>query len=242
MRLPSALSLAALMALPLGLPVRAQGADLAPLYQRLSALAPRGDAEVLYNLGMFLNNGLGVARDNRAAFAYFSQAAATGHALAAYKVGCYHAGQFPGVVPVNEAEALRYKRVAAEAGYALAQHDLGVMLVRRGEQAQGLVWLERAARQGEQQAQLTLAYLHSSQPQGDRVTALALMRLLQASMDKPTEAFMARLGSLQAELSEAQRVQAEQLRASWLTGPTPLTRQAKAGVSAVPALLAQLER
>jgi TPR repeat protein len=242
MRLPSALSLAALMALPLGLPVRAQGADLAPLYQRLSALAPRGDAEVLYNLGMFLNNGLGVARDNRAAFAYFSQAAEAGHALAAYKVGCYHAGQFPGVVPVNEAEALRYKRVAAEAGYSLAQYDLGAMLVRRGERAQGLVWLEQASHQGQQQAQLTLAYLHSSQPDGDRVQALALMRLLRASLDKPHEAFMSRLNSLQAELSEAQLAQAEQLRAGWVTGPTPLTLQAQAGVRAVPALLEQLER
>ncbi|MFG6430357.1 hypothetical protein [Roseateles sp. LYH14W] len=80
------------------------------MFARLSALAPNGNAEVKYNLGMFLNNGIGTAQDNVAAFRYFTEAAEAGHPLAAYKVGCYLAGQFLGVVPVNQADALKFSK------------------------------------------------------------------------------------------------------------------------------------
>ena len=102
------------------------------MFSRLSALASGGNAEVKYNLGMFLNNGIGKARDNKAAFQYFSEAAESGHELASYKVGCYLAGQFPGTVPVNETAAHKFKLRAAEAGYDLAQFDAGCTL-RKGE-------------------------------------------------------------------------------------------------------------
>ncbi len=80
---------------------------------------------------MLFNNGIGVAQDNRRAFALFQAAAEAGDPLAAYKVGCYHAGQFPGVVPQDEEQALRYKLVAAEAGYSLAQVDVANIYMRR---------------------------------------------------------------------------------------------------------------
>lgn len=54
---------------------------------------------------MFLNNGIGTHRDNKAAFRYFSEAAEAGDVLASYKVGCYYAGQFKDVFPLDEQSA-----------------------------------------------------------------------------------------------------------------------------------------
>lgn len=55
------------------------------MFERLSKLAAKGDPEIKYNLGMFLNNGIGTKRDQKAAFAQFSEAASAGNALASYK-------------------------------------------------------------------------------------------------------------------------------------------------------------
>ena len=84
--------------------------------RELTALGERGSAAAQYNVGMFHNNGIGTAKDPRAAFRWFERAAAGGDALGYYKVGCYYAGQFPGAVEVDEAKALAAKTVAAEGG------------------------------------------------------------------------------------------------------------------------------
>ncbi len=44
--------------------------------------------------------------------------------------------------------ALRYKLVAAEAGYALAQQDVAVEYGRKGEVSTALTWIQKAAAQG----------------------------------------------------------------------------------------------
>jgi len=93
--------------------------------RKLTALGERGSAAAQYNVGMFYNNGIGTAKDPRAAFRWFQRAAAGGDALGHYKVGCYYAGQFPGAVEVDEAKALAAKTIAAEASYSLAQSDVG---------------------------------------------------------------------------------------------------------------------
>lgn len=211
------------------------------LYARLAALAPSGHAEVKYNLGMFLNNGIGTPPDRAAAFRQFSQAAEAGHALAAYKVGCYFAGQFPGVVPTDPAQALRFKLRAAEAGYELAQTDVGTHFARLGDTAQAALWWERASRQGSLEATARLAHALSIDGSADKVRAVALMRLVKTMTSTPPQPLLARLDALEAQLSDADKAAATTIGATWLQGKTPLTAQAQRGFAAVPALLASLE-
>lgn len=212
------------------------------LFTQLKALAPAGNAEVQYHLGMLLNNGIGTARDNAAAFQQFSAAAAAGHPLAAYKVGCYLAGQFPGVVPLDPAEALKFKLRAAEAGYALAQQDVGIFYAKRGDVANAQVWLERASRQGSLPATAYLARELSGDLSADKTKGYALLQLLKARMPAPPPEMTERIAKLDAQLSDGEKAVAATLGASWVTGETPLTQQARSGTRALPALIASLER
>jgi len=214
------------------------------MFARLSALAPSGNAEVKYNLGMFLNNGIGTARDNKAAFKYFSEAAESGHELAAYKVGCYLAGQFPGTVPVDEAEALKFKLRAAEAGYDLAQYDVGMRFGKKRDIQNAVLWWERASRQGNLEATAYLAnyFSNPSSPNPDLVKGHALALLLKAMSPEPTKELLSHIAHLETKLSAEQRLESDAFRASWPTGKTPLTLKAQTGFSSIPALLISLER
>lgn len=214
------------------------------MFTRLSALAPSGNAEVKYNLGMFFNNGIGTKRDNKAAFHYFSEAAELGHELASYKVGCYLAGQFPGTVPVNEQEALKFKLRAADAGYELAQLDVGLYFAKKRDLQSALIWWERASRQGNLGATAYLAnyFSNPSSPNPDLVKSHALALLLRAMMSEPTKELLAHITQLETKLSPEQKTESDAFRASWLTGKTPLSVKAQTGLSAIPALLDSLEK
>lgn len=221
-------------------PARAQaaGGSQEALFSRVEAAASRGDSPALkYHLGMLLNNGIGTARDLPRAYALFSEAAAAGDALAAYKAGCYLAGQFPGVVPPDEARALAYKLRAAEAGYDLAQRDVGMMLLKRGDRVGAERWLGLASRQGDLPATALLASLAAKDGQ-DPAQALGLALVLQAGMGQTPAAMADHLAALKSGLDAAGLERAETLRAGWVTGPTALTQQARAGMRAVEPLLA----
>ena len=94
------------------------------VFEEMLKLASQGDHEAEYHVGMMLNNGIGIAADQKEAFQWFKKSAEAGHPLGAYKFGCYYAGQFPDVVDVNYELALKYKLVAAQQGYDLAQTDI----------------------------------------------------------------------------------------------------------------------
>lgn len=237
-RLIATVAVAALAGVALAQPAPSSEA----LFTQLKALAPAGNAEVQYHLGMFLNNGIGTARDNAAAFQQFSAAAAAGHPLAAYKVGCYLAGQFPGVVPLDPDEALKFKLRAAEAGYAPAQQDVGIFYAKRGDVANARLWLERASRQGSLPATAYLARELSGDLSADKTKGYALLQLLKARMPAPSPEVTARIAKLDAQLSDGEKAVAATLRASWLTGETLLTKQAKVGLDSVPALIASQAR
>lgn len=237
-RLVASLVIAALPCSAVG----AQTLSKEAMFTKLSALASTGNAEVQYNLGMFLNNGIGTGQDNRAAFKHFSDAAAAGHALAAYKVGCYLAGQFLGVVPVDEAGALKFKLRAAEAGYELAQQDVGIRYTKLGDFANAQLWLERASRQGNLPATAYLAQRLSGDVSADQVKAYALLLLLKERLPAPPQEMTERIAKLGAQLSDGDKAVAATLRTAWVTGETPLTLQAKTGLRSVGALIASLER
>lgn len=222
--------------------VAAQSLSREAMFTKMSALASTGNAEVQYNLGMFLNNGIGTPRDNAAAFKHFTEAAAAGHPLAAYKVGCYLAGQFPGVVPVNQDEALKFKLRAAEAGYELAQFDVGQRYGKTGDLANAQIWWERASRQGSLQATAALAHHLTGPMSTDKTKGYALLLLLKERIPAVPKEMQERVGRVEAQLSDGEKAVAATLRAAWVTGETPLTKQAKAGLDRVPALIASLER
>ncbi len=223
-------------------PATAEEISKEMMFTRLSALATSGNADVKYNLGMFLNNGIGTARDNKAAFQYFSEAADLGHELASYKVGCYLAGQFPGAVPVNEADAYKFKMRAAEAGYDLAQFDVGMHFAKMRDSQNAAIWWERASRQGNMAATAYLSNYFSNSSSPNLVKSYALALLLKATMPEPSKQLLAHMAQLETKLSAEQQLESEVLRASWLTGKTPLSVKAQSGIDAIPALLKSLER
>lgn len=207
------------------------------MFKQLATLASTDNADVKYNLGMFYNNGIGTQRDNQAAFHYFLDAAETGNLLAAYKVGCYYAGQFPGVVPIDLQTSIKYKLRAAEAGYDLAQHDVGLYFSKAGELAEALLWWEKASRQGHGPSTAYLAQYFSSIDSKDKVKELALMLVLKEQMRTTSKELTDKLAGAEAMLSMDEKMQAERIKATWLTAPTSLTIAGRAGISVVPALL-----
>lgn len=228
----------------LGLPgVGAQGQSTADtsLFARLAAVAPAGNADAKYHLGMFLNNGIGTTPDRAAAFRQFSEAAEAGHPLAAYKLGCYFAGQFPGVVPLDLAQALKFKLRAAEAGYQLAQLDVGTLYARQGDSAQAARWWEQASRQGDLEATARLAHALSVDANADRAKTYALMRLLKTMTPSAPRELLTQMDALEARLTDSEKTSAAAIGAAWQTGKTPLTLQAQQGRTAVETLLASLE-
>lgn len=228
--------LALLLALTGGaLIVTSARADGRGLYERLAVLAQQGHAEAAYHQGMLLNNGIGVAQDLPKALALFEGAAAKGDALAAYKAGCYHAGQFPGVVPLDETRALAYKLAAAEAGYALAQYDVAQHLYRQGDLEKAYRWAQRGADQGDPGSLMALASMHFTGRGAPKDAARAYtnlrlaVRVSGSATPRPVEDHLARLAS---ELSDPQRAAIERELAAWQPRPSALTVRAGLGVRA----------
>lgn len=217
----------------------AQAADASheALFARVEAAASRGDNPALkYHLGMLLNNGIGTARDLPRAYALFKEAAEGGDMLAAYKVGCYLGGQFPGVVPLDKDQALAYKQRAAEAGYDRAQFEVGLMLQKSGDRAGAERWLVLASRQGHLASTALLAMMAEMDGK-DPVQALGLALVTQAGMSQTPAGLADRIAAMKSRLDAAGRQRAEALQAGWVTGPTSLTKQARAGMNAVEPLL-----
>jgi hypothetical protein len=218
-------------AVALGTPACAQSPDLP---QKLERRANAGSAEARYHLGMLYNNGIGVAQDARRAFAHFRASAEAGDPLGAYKLGCYYAGQFGSeAVAPDEAQALRWKLVAARAGYSLAQLDIAIHYARREQWAEARAWFEVAARQGDSQALFALYVIYTeglgttaSRPQSEAMLRLARLASRRRLHDHAEQ----ELAELAAAMSTSERVEAQRIAASFVTGPTELTRRALRGI------------
>lgn len=110
--------------------------EAASLYQQA---ATQGYAPAQNNLGMMLDEGLGLAEDETAAVEWFRKAADQGYAVAQNNLGMmFEEGRG---VAKNEKAAVKFYHKAAEQGYAVAQNNLGMML----EQGLGVAKNEAAA-------------------------------------------------------------------------------------------------
>lgn len=213
----------------------AQNAELLPSLERL---AESGNAEAIYHLGMAYQTGSGVAEDHVKALEAFRKAADLGDPLASYKLGCYYDGQGAGLVEPDANLALRYKLAAAEAGYALAQQDVGVLYARSGDVTNGLSWLERSAAQGWSGGLMTLASVYNGAAgiKPDAAKTAAYFRLFLARSE-PSEKQAAWLKAFETRLSPDERKRADEIVAGYRAAPTPLTLKALSGQRAAQALV-----
>ena len=207
-----------------------------PLIPQLEELAEHGSGEAMYHLGMAYWTGTGATKDQAKAANYFRRAAASGDPLGAYKLGCLYDGQ-DGVFERNSTAALKYKLVAAQAGYALAQQDVAALYAQKGDFATAIQWLEKAARQGTSSALMTYASVHNGAPgiERDPVKTAAYFRLY-VDRAKATAEQRTWLRSFEKKLNVEQRAQAARIVADYRPAPTPLTLKALGGVESAKAL------
>jgi uncharacterized protein len=200
----------------------------------LLTLANKGDADAQYHVGMMYNNGIGTAQDTKQAFGRFQKSAAAHDPLGAYKLGCYYAGQGVGVVVQDEAEALNYKLVAAEAGYSPAQHDVAVVYAQRGNFEAAVKWLKLANDHGYDRAVcgLSSSYHEGKGVPQDLTQALAHYKLSMLVADAElTDSSKAVLDEMIARMSDAELAKAQKIFLEWKPQPTALTIKASGGIA-----------
>lgn len=210
------------------------------LFTELSELAERGEPNAQYHLGMMLNNGTATQQDLPRALHWFTKSYESGNPLAAYKLGCYYGGQFPGLVPVDEQRSLQYKLIAAEAGYSLAQNDVAVAYLQLGRTDLAMKWWHLAAEQGFFMSLKSLSILHYKGQLAPRDHGLAykyfLLAVKQSGLQLGNEAEDYR-DLLKTELSEVELQRVETEAAAWTPKPSALTLRAKAGLDDAVALV-----
>jgi|SRR5882672_231430 len=210
-----------------------RGGEPETLFAQVRALAQSGNLEAQYHIGMMYNNGMGVSQDPNKAFEWFSKAATGGDPLAAYKVGCYYDGQFPGVVAVDLNKAVEYKLIAAKAGYSIAQSDVGIAYYKQGNVTEALGWWRMAAGQGYDTAlyYLSIVYRDGKVVPKDSARAFAYFKLSQSlSGNQIGQEVQAVLDKFASTMSSEELAKAEEIVSSWKSQPTSLTQRAKEGV------------
>ncbi len=203
------------------------------LVPALEKLAAEDNAEAMYHLGMAYHTASGVSRDYAKALKYFRAATRLGNPLGAYKVGCYYSGQGDGQVEDDIVTALKYKLIAAEAGYALAQQDVAKIYFGQRDFNTALMWLEKAVAQGWAGALMTYASIHNGAPGIRRapVTTAAYFRLfvIRTEASKTQENW---LMNFEEKLTAPQTAQAQRIVSGYQSAPTNLSRKALSGQSA----------
>ena len=208
-------------------------AQSTPLISALEDKAQNKNGEASYHLGMLYNNGVGVEKSPATALSWFETAAKYDDPLGHYKLGCYYAGQFGQVegLTLNPEEALKHKMIAAEAGYSLAQYDVGAAMFRQGKVEESLKWTHRAAEQGYPNALSALAALYQQEgaPQySDQKAYQALLKI--QSMVPANPQLDNAIETIGAKLEASTRTELKNELADWQPKPTELSQLAAAGL------------
>jgi hypothetical protein len=215
------------------------------LYEKMMKLAQENNPEAQYHIGMFLNNGIDVTKNPKQAFEWFQKSARHGDMLAAYKVGCYLAGQFGDIAPLDPVLALDYKLKAAKAGYSLAQHDVALAYLKRKDYTNAVQWTLAAAAQGEPMAlyNLAVSFKEGEGVAKDKTLTYSYFKLAKLlSEGKISPKAQVALDELKASMSAKEFEAAEQFVAQWKSEPSALTLQAKAGLQRAKGLALELGR
>ena len=178
--------------LPLGLSMVASAEPPTAAAPEPPAAVGQTDAEARFQLARKLLAGDGVPKDEEKALELMTTAADQGHAEASGGLGYFY--RMGLVVPQDDSRAIEWFRKGAEKGSAMSQLNLGKMLLDgKGDpndvaagQAQGLLWLAKAADQGLHEAQLaygsTLYFGDHGQPQDHQRAMVYLLPAAKAGM------------------------------------------------------------
>ncbi|CAL5031475.1 unnamed protein product [Urochloa decumbens] len=109
--------------------------------------ASAGNARAQYNLGLCLQNGKGIKRNQKEAAKWYLRAAEGGNVRAMYNISlCYSYGEGLAQDPVR---AKRWLQLAADCGHKKALYECGIKLCASGDKVKSLTYLELATRRGE---------------------------------------------------------------------------------------------
>lgn len=152
----------------------------------LNRLASTGDAGAQLQLGLAYRDGrYGLAPDAKTGLYWLTQAAANGQSYAADLVGtAYAEGQG---TPRDMATARHWWNIAAKDGNAHAAQRLGEQLAST-DPVSADQWLERAAAQGDKQAEQDLRGLYSrnAAPASDLQLGKSPLNVVANQIDSPT--------------------------------------------------------
>lgn len=208
-------------------------AQSSALITALKEKAQQNNGEASYHLGMLYNNGVGVEKSPATALKWFEDSAQHDDPLGHYKLGCYYAGQFGQVegLTLNPEEALKHKMIAAEAGYSLAQYDVGAAMFRQGKMEASLKWTHRAAEQGYPNALSALAALYQQEGAPQYSDQKAYEALLKIQSMVPANAQLDNaIETIGAKLEASTRTELKSELADWQPAPTELTQLAASGL------------
>jgi len=185
--------------------------------------ARAGDVKSQFELAWAHQNGRrNVSKDWKAAFDWYSRAAAQGYAKAQDNLAFMYA-KGDGVKK-DDVTAFQWYQKAASQGDLVAERNLGW----RYEEGIGVpqdyiaavVWLRKAAEQGDGRSQLALALIYAKGRgvQVDHVMAYAWALVAQATGDQSSKDLTKKaVDEIQKQLTPAQVLQAQQLASSWWT-------------------------
>ena len=100
--------------------------DYPKAFSYLQMAATKKDPVVHYHIGVCYERGLGVERNLVQAGQWYKSAAQQGHILAQYNLGVFYEHGM-GDFPVDKPAAIRFYRMAAEAGDEEARHNLDLL-------------------------------------------------------------------------------------------------------------------
>lgn len=180
----------------------------------LKSVAPRGNGEAQYYLGLLFQKGVGVPQDEEEALNWLLAAAENGRANAQFELSRVYSKRKTG--SDNAAQSLRWLQEAAVQGHAEAQYFLGYAY-DQGQgvpqnQSEGFGWLYRSAEAGFVPAQLVVGrkYLKGD---GTEQNATEAQRWLELAVKAQSPEAMADLaaGYLSGDVLEANAPLALQL-------------------------------
>jgi len=148
------------------------------------ALLQAGADYAMRNLGVFYENGYGVAQDYAKAREWYEKAAAEGNAAAMVNLGALYA--YGTGVPQDNAKAREWYEKAAAEGNAIAMGLLGGLYRTEKDYAKAREWFEKGAAEGDASSKAELEKLPSDEAFRARryVEALQLQEALAAKIEE----------------------------------------------------------